>query len=84
MQSEPLQLLSNDVFQSNSGIKWMHGLTRRECASMPSSDIDLEKLYQEHFSKIYNYFFYQDVYKRQAFLFMGKYLFLIKNMKIAR
>lgn len=22
---------------------------------MPSSDIDLEKLYQEHFSKIYNY-----------------------------
>ncbi len=66
MQSEPLQLLSNDVFQSNSGIKWMHGLTRRECASMPSSDIDLEKLYQEHFSKIYNYFFYQLLHRENA------------------
>ena len=33
---------------------------------MPSSDIDLEKLYQEHFSKIYNYFFYQLLHRENA------------------
>lgn len=30
---------------------------------MPSNDIDLEKFYLEHFSKIYNYFFYQVLHR---------------------
>ena len=33
---------------------------------MQPGDIDLEKLYQEYFSKIYNYFFYQLLHKETA------------------
>lgn len=33
---------------------------------MPLSDINLEKLYQEYFSKIYNYFFYQLLHREIA------------------